>query len=1099
MRKSLLYITLIVATLISSCSDDLGVNEQLQSDRVGFNVDLNNIAMSNSARSNDSIAQNNVQLKLLNEKLRGDSLFLFTIVEDSISSNIKGVKNNKCQSRGTEITTASIKDMGVTGIVYNGADYTDWSTTGSNAKVYMHDEQSTKTASWCTDRYWPETENTRMRFFAYSPYGSVTLPTTTVTPAFEYTIADKVVDQKDLLVASSDVQCPNNYEAAPLTFAHALTAVMFEIANTVEKITVKAVRVKDVYYKGKYQYEYCGINKDDGDDTTPNSDTGSWNVEETEDKKTYEINNLNKQIVGGTSTNIPLNENEYVLMLMPQTLPDGATIEVDVKDDVTGWEGTLKSSIAGNVWEKGKCVKYVISTSDIVVQYYFDILNSEEGEFPYYGGNGTLFVESYKTTTHVGGSLKENVSWAVSQTSGHIELDLNAGGESSYVDAISYKLGPAPIDESHTHRYFNGVTTLGTNEAPYDLSTEGGSESRNTANCYMVGAPGYYKIPLVIGNAILDGARNNNATGSPRFHGDVYFNYLGENWLLHPEVDKTRNGENIEIKEPYLVWQDAPGLVTDLRIVEGDDYNYLAFEVNQDYICDGNAVIAVKDTDGKIMWSWHIWVTHRMVRWTADKESSQYDPKEKTIHNKLYGKLKDGKLVDNNGNVLFDDPFMHNDETNITALEKAHGSYSFTLLSKYIGLCEAEVKQYGGTNVTIEIKQNDIDGQTKSIEINYADHSISTAFNACYYQWGRKDPMRPWGEFKNGTCENHKTCFGNNGAPLDDSYFYSDEPATDIATTIQNPAKFYGASLTATTWCSALSGNIDFSQCDYENLWQANNYSGDGTFPRGTAINELVSITSMVKTIYDPCPVGYEMPRSDAFTGFLLDNESDDKQVYGHPEEYQGYYYIDNGKYKFSMNFKTGEEIGDAESNNNGNILREPNPCAFVSGYQEYAYWFRPDVNGSGKWDGSFSVEENTDEQKEIYDQCLLLYALGAKGGSSTSKGSVKEFQHMGNALTATLVDKPGDGNNALPSRLYFFHDHNGWYPVDNTDCKGHTVPTNQTGWDSYTIERFYNYDGTLDGANQTTNQIITVAASAYNIGFTVLPAKTGYNGIKIE
>ena len=1098
MKKNLgLYLLLLIVTLMS-CDDDFGVKESELSDKIGFNLSMNNISSIETGRSCDSLQRSSVNITLLNEKLRGDSLFLFTIVEDSLPSCIKSdkTKGDKTQSRGIEINEGNISDMGVSGIVYTGDEYTDWGTTGSNAKMYMYNEQTTKAASWSTNRFWPETEDKRMRFYSYSPYKENFLPKTVGTPSFDYTISDDITEQTDLLVASSDVACPNDYKPADISFTHALTAVKFEVANTVEKITVKAIRVKGVYYKGTYTYQYSGYNKDDGDYTTPYyGDLGTWDVDETEEKKTYEIASLNKQIVGGTDKNIPLNEGEYVMMLMPQTLPAGATIEVDVKDDVTGWEGTLTASIAGNVWEKGKCVKYVVSTKDIVVEYYFDILNSEENEFPYYGGNGTLYVESYKTTYHVGGALKENVSWTINSSTGNIELNKTSGGESNYVEAINYDLGPAPIDNSSTNKYLKDVTALGSYNKPYDLSTKGGSELRNTANCYMVGAPGYYQIPLVIGNAILNGSRNNNSSGDPLFSGNQFINYKGQSWLTQPEVYKDRDGANIEIGEPYLVWQDAPGLVSNLRIVDGTDFKYLAFEVNKYYICDGNAVIAVKDTNDNIMWSWHIWVSHYMVRW------SDSDPKERTIKNKLYGQINSDGTLNGSGNT-FDDQFMHkapDKKTQTDAykqyvkeLEKAHGSHTFTLLSKFIGLCEAENKKYGGTNATIEFVQTDGNSKKSTIEINYADKEIKTAYNACYYQWGRKDPMRPWGEWNGENYNNHKTCFGNDGKPLADDYFYSNDPALNIATTIKNPAIYYGASSSATTWCTTWPTN-------YENLWQAKPYS----IPRGEyIIKELVPDETIIiaKTIYDPCPPGYEMPRSDAFTGFLLDNKSIDKQVTGRPEDYEGYYVIENGQYKFTMGMRTGEGIGEANCNNNGNILREPNPCAFVSGYQEYAYWFRSDVNGAGRWDGYYSEE---DVKSQIpYSECLLLYALGAKGGG-TSNGDVKEFRHMGNALTATLVDIKNDGNSALPSRLYFMHDHNGWMSADNKDCRGHNkTVTDQTGWSTNTIEAFYNYDGELDkkwGVPETSNQIKTVSVSNFNLGFTVIAAKTGANGIKVE
>ena len=45
----------------------------------------------------------------------------------------------------------------------------------------------------------------------------------------------------------------------------------------------------------------------------------------------------------------------------------------------------------------------------------------------------------------------------------------------------------------------------------------------------------------------------------------------------------------------------------------------------------------------------------------------------------------------------------------------------------------------------------------------------------------------------------------------------------------------------------------------YFNLWSINNDR--------TGIN-----TPVVKTIYDPCPVGFKIPESDAFTGFTHEN-----------------------------------------------------------------------------------------------------------------------------------------------------------------------------------------------------------------------------------
>ena len=52
-------------------------------------------------------------------------------------------------------------------------------------------------------------------------------------------------------------------------------------------------------------------------------------------------------------------------------------------------------------------------------------------------------------------------------------------------------------------------------------------------------------------------------------------------------------------------------LITNIEL--SDDKKFIKFEIKRDNIEQGNAVIAVKDENGKIMWSWHIWVTNKNV------------------------------------------------------------------------------------------------------------------------------------------------------------------------------------------------------------------------------------------------------------------------------------------------------------------------------------------------------------------------------------------------------------------------------------------------------------------------------------------------------
>ncbi|MBQ3876735.1 MAG: hypothetical protein II792_00485 [Prevotella sp.] len=130
-----------------------------------------------------------------------------------------------------------------------------------------------------------------------------------------------------------------------------------------------------------------------------------------------------------------------------------------------------------------------------------------------------------------------------------------------------------------------------------------------TANCYMVHEAGLYKLPLVYGNAIKNGVANTAAyTGISDANTTLTFpNHAGkaisDPWIKN---NKDASDANIIVSTAELLWQDAEGLITAVRI--GGDY--LALTVGKDATeQQGNAVIAAKDVYGDIVWSWHIWVT----------------------------------------------------------------------------------------------------------------------------------------------------------------------------------------------------------------------------------------------------------------------------------------------------------------------------------------------------------------------------------------------------------------------------------------------------------------------------------------------------------
>ena len=138
-------------------------------------------------------------------------------------------------------------------------------------------------------------------------------------------------------------------------------------------------------------------------------------------------------------------------------------------------------------------------------------------------------------------------------------------------------------------------------------------EKQWTANCYMVHTAGAYKLPLVYGNAIKDGAANSAAwTGVAGNNTTATFPNHAGTAIDAPWITKATTGEGvakgmgITVASAALLWQDAQGLITQVGI-SGD---YLTLTVGKDATTQqGNALVAAKDADGNIVWSWHIWVT----------------------------------------------------------------------------------------------------------------------------------------------------------------------------------------------------------------------------------------------------------------------------------------------------------------------------------------------------------------------------------------------------------------------------------------------------------------------------------------------------------
>ena len=154
---------------------------------------------------------------------------------------------------------------------------------------------------------------------------------------------------------------------------------------------------------------------------------------------------------------------------------------------------------------------------------------------------------------------------------------------------------------------FDGAAIIGVGYKDLSMySIYGGLKSaRETANCYVVRTAGAYTFPCVFGNAVKNGEPNTAAyTNQGGANQTNFVDHLG-NAIAQPSIE---GNTGVTIKSASVLWSDVSGLITNLSVVGGSDFKYVRFTVGAVPDTGGNALICVKDSNGTIMWTWHIWV-----------------------------------------------------------------------------------------------------------------------------------------------------------------------------------------------------------------------------------------------------------------------------------------------------------------------------------------------------------------------------------------------------------------------------------------------------------------------------------------------------------
>ena len=646
------------------------------------------------------------------------------------------------------------------------------------------------------------------RFFAVYPskdsYSKLTIndmASADNAPSVDFTVEPNVNDQKDFMTACTGkvhYATQGEHPTTSLDFRHALTGIRFAVGQNLSwNKTIDKVEIRNAVMKSKYtlskQFDGTGAAWDHSSDTRGNATLSGISVSTSR--------NPNVTIMGTTGDN-------YTFYMIPQVLTgnnvhayihctDNTVIDVVLKGEwKAGTTRTYKLSQTNSNWQG-----YTLTAQDPSRAANYDETTSQPFGIISYREDKVTHYKQAVAWKVVGYSVDGGTTYTPNKPAWMTALSKENGNGGTAAEAGTATLTKDVTDLLKVRNDgLKNTPAVGSASAPYDLSLHdhnGNATARNTANCYLISAPGHYRIPLVYGNAIKNGATNSSAyiSSAPAtimYGADMILHNFKDhngNDITNPWIEKS-NTANTGIDGAKIVWADEKDLVTSPTIAHVGGDGYLDFEVKQSDIKSGNAVVAVTK-GGTVVWSWHLW----------------FAPKSAL--------------------------------TPIPVTNYQGKTYNFT--TETLGWKpKGEVTTYNAPRtVKVKVEQTIANGGAKLFTvINITQNNGGKKEGiATLYQFGRKDAFPGMDETQLPQGSINKNAGDN----------------MSITNGIQNPQNFY-------TWGGSWYNNPPAGY-SYYNLWSADNTT--------TGYND----NNVIKTVYDPCPVGFKMPASNAFTGFTSNGQ----------------------------------------------------------------------------------------------------------------------------------------------------------------------------------------------------------------------------------
>ena len=500
-------------------------------------------------------------------------------------------------------------------------------------------------------------------------------------------------------------------------------------------------------------------------------------------------------------SNKVMNDGDGVFFMVPQDIPADADVKITF---LSGNSVVAKIGGNGKKWVAGTTRTYSISNSKDELDREFHITaKAAKTTFNYDETNAPFTVTSYSKSLKPG-SIEKPEPWTITKYEFSADGTNWTEGKPSMVAAMSSESGNGGTSAEAR------VMTLANDFHDYKAEREAALKAAPEA-------PGTVDLSKVNGPQETANCYIVSASGKysfPMVYGNAIKNgatNASSYTSSYPASEHIFNkfwGAS-EINSPYItgangakvLWTSTPDIVSDVTI----NGSNVEFKVNKDKMKEASVIIGITSNtlgDHNVLWSWHIWITSKDV-------------------------------IDTSKDYFMREPlgFRHT-EWHGTTYEK----------DRKVRLTFTQTRT----------------GKTAQVEFTQKASALVREGQAMYYQQGRKDPLYPSNGMTLQSTGTEPNGY-NRGMlpywavrmPLFMARFRTYNP--------NNPSIGKGEANGDWMWINFSDqgdGTKYYSHAEhatYFNLWDVNNCVG------------YQNPNAFVKTVYDPSPAGFRIPRLDEF------------------------------------------------------------------------------------------------------------------------------------------------------------------------------------------------------------------------------------------